>query len=1476
MVLSNLLIQSSPVKDMEDFKLLIKNNNLMDCNKDKRIHQLNKLCDETLERNDIFPISVLDAIFDKKNGNSLKSILYQFNNIYITFQGSAAATRKMLPLELRRKGVIVSYKNMYNEPITEKLIQDNNISDDIIALDTSWATIDNLSLSGDISISADGYWIINGEKTNIEAKGSQGIPGDTPYVRYDVNLNKLQYSYDNINWTTCSDYISAWFKFTGTTGSSQADNIGKIQISRDNGATWSDLSGEFTNSLHIKGYVATASNLPSTAVQGDIYGVGPTYDSSDTEHTNPIYQLYVKDSTGWVNNGRFTSISAGVVQVTGQSTTEVMSQKAVTDEIEDLELEQIQGGVYDVSSHNDGAVFESLSALLSSSDLSTLIPTVVRHGGMSIRFIQGSVPNSDNKYVQYRYMGTDVTGNPNPFLDIVNWQGVDKELVAGSHNLAESGGVLNSIISTDIGMSLRGGNTGEGGQTSYFPFNVLPAGDYYIVINSANDLQNIFIGLATGGENQYITQRLIDNKPITAGNHYFKVTLTGSEIRIKISTEYNQNVAPAGITWSINDTKIDSLNIAETSGSDKSKSVIALHENIGSESNPEYKTISSVNIGAASKVKAGVMTADDRINTLNAKEYTIDCDIAISSGLQYITEDIETLVGDSVLAFELEILDKTFVANTTDCYGVYSNDSYYNFLVRSNKIFCFRNPATTGFKIYVSPNVVTTAGHLKARLRIYTTFENVGSLIFSFTLNDISNLDNNSVDITPVIKSFRSTYAKFRIRVLENTIGLASGREKTFLLAHVSPLNYNQITLDNDNSANFNSDRGTPNFSISLRQGSVTSTGTIVVAIDLAEEDYEKIANIEDNINSIECSIVDADERIVDIDNYVGNKLFIGGENENQFDLLKATYINIGYNSAESKLVDGNKNFFLIPLQENIDSTKYYVWNRFDGESQTDYFYNIGFFATKVPAAVGADVLRGVNNDGFYRGYLDNFDSSYKYLYLGLWYRSTNDYTTIIKRIYSILRTFCFKEGISRSYFSSYVDYYKDKYVTDNQGTENAGKVLGINEFGKVVPTTNVPQKDIYELGGVPSFQGAGNANKTLIIDEGGNVVPGIVTEQGVVTGAVQYNQVGTLYLGADLLAGSAVVLGTGWSGNLSDGFTHASGNTADLTIQYNTTSGKNYVVGLILGSASEASLFVAIGDSPVVDVYNGTTNVNIGIKSEGGYLKIIPASGYNSTVKVTLKEVVEQAEADSSLTLNPRNVNHGNTTDNITGFWNIAVGAENTFRKNQNGSRNIALGYSALANFISGTRNIGIGTFAMSQLKSGDHNIAIGSDSLWYINKASDNVAIGFGAFWQMPSGANFDAQRNVVIGAKTMNGAQTSSYDNVAIGYRSGTNVRVENPNKNVSIGSNAGYRSKEGNVSIGYNAGNNTFGNNNVAVGREAGASSTAEQNNSIAIGYNAKTTKSNQCVIGNSNVTEFILGGKKIVFNEGGSVTWETIS
>ena len=95
----------------------------------------------------------------------------------------------------------------------------------------------------------------------------------------------------------------------------------------------------------------------------------------------------------------------------------------------------IQGSVYDVSFYNNSTVFESLSALLSSSNLSTLIPPLVRHGGMSIKFIQGSEHSSDNKYVQYRLMSNTFSTTES------DWQGVDDEPTAGSDNLVKSGGV---------------------------------------------------------------------------------------------------------------------------------------------------------------------------------------------------------------------------------------------------------------------------------------------------------------------------------------------------------------------------------------------------------------------------------------------------------------------------------------------------------------------------------------------------------------------------------------------------------------------------------------------------------------------------------------------------------------------------------------------------------------------------------------------------------------------------------------------------------------------------------------------------------------------------------------------------------------------------------------------------------------------------------------------------------------------------
>ena len=325
----------------------------------KDIQQLIKKNSQDGRYEDIFPKTFIDAVLDKESGVTLTDILAMFNMLFLSYNGSRSQTRLQVPSSLRREGLWVTYV-LYDKTVVTEWYSAEAIDDTTFGDSANWRDGSN-ALVGDISISSDGYWVINGEVTNIKAQGEAGITpilrvgsnnhlqvsytngssyvdvsSNPVFTQFRVSNNKLEQSVDlGLTWTVASDYIAAWFRFTGTTGSSQADNVGKMQISRDNGATWSDLSGEFTNSLHIKGYVATVGALPSTAVQGDIYGVGPTYDPSDTEHTNPIYQLYVKNSTGWVNNGRFTSISAGVVQELGNSETATVSQKVITEAIDE-------------------------------------------------------------------------------------------------------------------------------------------------------------------------------------------------------------------------------------------------------------------------------------------------------------------------------------------------------------------------------------------------------------------------------------------------------------------------------------------------------------------------------------------------------------------------------------------------------------------------------------------------------------------------------------------------------------------------------------------------------------------------------------------------------------------------------------------------------------------------------------------------------------------------------------------------------------------------------------------------------------------------------------------------------------------------------------------------------------------------------------------------------------------------------------
>ena len=451
------------------------------------IQQLNKK-EDGKERKPIFPVTPIQAVYDARTGASLEAILAQFNAIYVQYQGTPEATRNIIPVEMRRAGLTITYMDMESNTITERANSAVQKDNDHWALDVNWSRVDELSLLGDISVSAKGTWIINGKDTGIKALGPKGDTGLTPWLK--TIANKLHFSYDNVTWEPCSENIAAWFRWSGN----------KIQVSRDN-KTWTDLSGKFADNVHIKGYVANYASLPSGAVQGEIYGVGPTYAAEDTAHTNPIYRYYVRNANTWVDNGSFTSLSAGVVQETGDSETEVMSQKAVTNVIDkftefsfnsmdefgklsqkritstgDVEsynydnlilYKVVPGRLYNVRGQHIGSEI-ILFGYYSESDLSS--STLIELGKITASDailtnynIKTKAPEGSNFLVISRYFGTTV--GINEYLNVKE-QIKGEEIKAHIENTDDYINELQSKLSTETGINsidtLYGYITGSG------------------------------------------------------------------------------------------------------------------------------------------------------------------------------------------------------------------------------------------------------------------------------------------------------------------------------------------------------------------------------------------------------------------------------------------------------------------------------------------------------------------------------------------------------------------------------------------------------------------------------------------------------------------------------------------------------------------------------------------------------------------------------------------------------------------------------------------------------------------------------------------------------------------------------------------------------------------------------------------------------------------------------------------------------
>ena len=158
-------------------------------------------------------------------------------------------------------------------------------------------------------------------------------------------------------------------------------------------------------------------------------------------------------------------------------------------------------------------------------------------------------------------------------------------------------------------------------------------------------------------------------------------------------------------------------------------------------------------------------------------------------------------------------------------------------------------------------------------------------------------------------------------------------------------------------------------------------------------------------------------------------------------------------------------------------------------------------------------------------------------------------------------------------------------------------------------------------------------------------------------------------------------------------------------------------------------------------------------------------------------------------------------------------------------GGGNLAIGYLALTKNTSGSDNLAIGYQALAANVAGNSNLAIGYQAL-AVNTGGGNLAIGYLALTK-----NISGTYNTGIGGDALYSNTSGSY-NIAIGYK-------------------AGYTATAGNA--------NVSGANNVWIGYEAGPGTSTQLSNSIAIGYLALSTASNQISLGNSSVTGLLIAG-----------------
>lgn len=212
-------------------------------------------------------------------------------------------------------------------------------------------------------------------------------------MRMEIQIKDVKYDYGKFKVNNNNLYTKQ-----------ELDTFLNDRYTKDQTYSKTELNNLITtpNVNHVT--VPTYPSLPATGSANTVYRVS-NYNGSTSQVDASVYSEYAWDGSDYVL----------------------------------LRISDSTSEVFDISVYKNNTAFANLSEALGNNGVN--VPVEARQPGMSIKFIQS--PN--NKYVQHRYIGTEITGTPNPFLDTDNWQGVDDEPIENSQNFVKSGGIYQAI-----------------------------------------------------------------------------------------------------------------------------------------------------------------------------------------------------------------------------------------------------------------------------------------------------------------------------------------------------------------------------------------------------------------------------------------------------------------------------------------------------------------------------------------------------------------------------------------------------------------------------------------------------------------------------------------------------------------------------------------------------------------------------------------------------------------------------------------------------------------------------------------------------------------------------------------------------------------------------------------------------------------------------------------------------------------------